>query len=205
MIRSERQHNEGFRTTRASQTPKIGPRLKSIGPYFIISSSMALSSHSAGTEEAKIPLIYRLFFLYLEPVSALLGAYFSFFNQPTYLSLTHLPSAPQNAIPISTQIVLSQLSNLYLLFAINESLVLRSTKDLTVWKTVLFGLLVADFGHLWSVKMLGWEVYWRFESWNAIDWGNIGFVYLGALMRSCFMLGIGVKTLKIPVLTSEKT
>ena len=69
---------------------------------------------------------------------------------------------------------------------------------------MLFGLLVADLGHLWSVKVLGSEVYWKFESWNAIDWGNIGFVYLGAFMRSSFLLGLGVKTVKIPVPTSEK-
>ena len=156
-------------------------------------SAMAPFTNGADPDELRISLFYRLFFLYVEPLSAILGAYFSFFDQPTYLSLTHLPSAPQDPIPISTQIVLSQLSNLYLLFAINEALVLRSTKDVRVWKTVLFGLLVADFGHLWSVQILGWEVYWRVAGWNAIDWGNIGFVYAGALVRSCFLLGLGVK------------
>ncbi len=164
---------------------------------------MAPSFHSA-TNEAQISPVYRLFFLYVEPVSALLGAYFSFFDQPTYLVLTHALSAPrQDFIPISTQIVLSQLSNLYLLFAINEALVLRSTKDLRVWKALLFGLLVADFGHLWSVKVLGWDLYWSVGDWNAIDWGNVGFVYVGALMRSCFLLGVGVKRSKGQVTMSD--
>ena len=156
-------------------------------------------------EERRIPLLYRLFFLCIEPVSALFGAYFSFFDQPTYLFLTHFPSAPHDSIPVSTQIVLSQLSNLYLLFAINEAVVLRSTKDLRVWKAVLFGLLVADFGHLWSVNVLGWDIYWKFERWNAIDWGNIGFVYVGALMRSCFLLGVGLKTPGRQFTSSEET
>ena len=161
---------------------------------------------SPTTKEGQIATVYRLFFLYIEPVSALLGAYFSFFDQPAYLSLTHALSAPQqDSIPISTQIVLSQLANLCLLFAINEMLVLRSTKDLRVWKALLFGLLVADLGHLWSVKVLGWEMYWRAGDWNAIDWGNVGFVYVGALMRSCFLLGVGVKTPKDQVTVSEKT
>lgn len=157
---------------------------------------MAPPFHSA-TNDAQIFLVYRLFFLYVEPISALLGAYFSFFEQSTYLVLTHALSAPrQHFIPISTQIVLSQLSNLYLLFAINEALVLRSTEDLRVWKTLLFGLLIADLGHLWSVKVLGWDLYWSVGDWNAIDWGNVGFVYVGALMRSCFLLGVGVKRSK---------
>ena len=57
---------------------------------------------------------------------------------------------------------------------------LRSTSDLKVWKTVLFGLLLADIGHLYSVRSLGLGIYYRAWSWNAMHWGNIGFVYLGA-------------------------
>ena len=54
-------------------------------------------------------------------------------------------SSPSNpvTVPTSTSIVLSQLANLYLLFALNEALVLRATGDLRVWQTVLFVLLVA--------------------------------------------------------------
>ena len=136
--------------------------------------------------------IYRAFFLYVEPVSALVGAYYSFFEQNTYLQLTHASSAPETIIPLSTRIVLAQLSNLYLFFAINEALVLRSTTDVTVWRTVLFALLLADFGHLYSVSALGFQIYWNFWSWNAIDWGNVGFVYVGAMMRLAFLLGDGV-------------
>ena len=161
-------------------------------------------SRSGPIDEAQIPIFYRLFFLYIEPVSALVGAYFAFFDQAFYLALTHSPSAPSGPIPASTQIVLSQLSNLYFFFAMNEALVLRSTKDLRVWKTLLFGLLIADLGHLWSVKAVGWDIYWRVENWNAIDWGNIGFVYAGAAMRSSFLLGFGMKPSKEIVVKSEK-
>lgn len=137
--------------------------------------------------------IYRAFFLFIEPVSALVGAYYSFFDQHAYLQLTHAPSAPEaTSIPLSTRIILAQLSNLYLFFAINEALVLRSTADLTVWRSVLFALLLADFGHLYSVSALGSQIYWNFSLWNAIDWGNVGFVYVGAMMRLSFLLGVGV-------------
>jgi hypothetical protein len=92
--------------------------------------------------------------------------------------------------------VLSQLANLYLLFAINEALVLRCTSDLKVWRTVLFGLLVADLGHLYSVKDLGIEIYYEFWRWNAIDWGNLAFVYVGASMRCAFLSGVGLGSQK---------
>ncbi|RYP51404.1 hypothetical protein DL768_003273 [Monosporascus sp. mg162] len=81
---------------------------------------------------------------------------------------------------------------MYLLFALNEALVLRSTGDLKVWKTVLFVLLVADFGHLYSVSGLGPNVYWNISQWNPIDWGNLAFVYLGASMRIAFLTGVGL-------------
>lgn len=61
-----------------------------------------------------------------------------------------------------------------------------------MWKVFLFGLLLADFGHLASVQaVMGWEVYYRFWEWNSMYWGNLGFVYVGAAMRSCFLLGVG--------------
>lgn len=87
---------------------------------------------------------------------------------------------------------MSQLANLYLLFALNEALVLRCTGDMTVWRTVLFVLLVADFGHLYSVSGHGSWIYWDFARWNAIDWGNVAFVYLGASMRIAFLSGVGL-------------
>ena len=146
--------------------------------------------------------VYSLFFLYVEPVSALVGAYYSYMKPQAYLDLTHAVSAPRLGIPISTEIILGQLSNLYLLFALNEALVLRSTTDLRVWRTLLFCLLVADLGHLYSVNALGLRIYWDVLRWNAIDWGNIGFVYLGATMRLSFLAGIGVS--EFPTRTSRR-
>jgi len=140
------------------------------------------------------PLFYRLFFLWIEPLSAVFGAYWAHFLPATYIQLTHAASAPASdaLVPLSTRIVLSQLANLYFLFTLNEALVLRSTDDIRVWRTLLFGLLVADFGHLYSVYPLGIDIYWSVSKWNAIDWGNIAFVYAGALTRISFLLGIGL-------------
>ncbi|KAI8964064.1 hypothetical protein F5Y11DRAFT_345803 [Daldinia sp. FL1419] len=138
-----------------------------------------------------LPLAYRAFFLIIEPISALVGAFYAHFRQDEYLSMTRHAASP---VPLETSVVLSQLANLYLLFALNEALVLRSTGDLRVWRTVLFVLLVADFGHLYSVNGLGSWVYWEVTRWNAIDYGNILFVYLGASMRIAFLTGIGLGT-----------
>ncbi|KAH9903616.1 hypothetical protein F4778DRAFT_91697 [Xylariomycetidae sp. FL2044] len=141
-----------------------------------------------------LPLVYRLFFLIVEPLSALVGAFYAHFRQAEYLGLTTHAAAPAlTVVPPGTSTVLSQLANLYLLFALNEALVLRATGDLRVWKTVLFGLLIADLGHLYAVGAQGGSwVYWDAARWNAIDWGNVPFVYLGACMRLAFLAGIGL-------------
>lgn len=143
-----------------------------------------------------IPLIYRLFFLYIEPISTIVGAYWAWFRPHDYLSLTHATSAPTTilGVPVGTEVVLRQLANLYFAFTLNEALVLRATSDLKVWKTLLLGLLVADFGHLYSCFPLGTNYYYDFWNWNAIAWGNIAFVYCGATLRTCFLLGVGLET-----------
>lgn len=141
---------------------------------------------------ADIPFIYRAFFLYIEPFSTIVGAYFAWFQPKYYLTLTHQSSAPLFSTPTGTEVALRQLGNLYFAFTLNEALVLRATSDIRVWKTLLFGLLLADFGHCLSCLPLGTGYYYEFWEWNAIAWGNIGFVYCGATLRTCFLLGLGL-------------
>jgi hypothetical protein len=141
----------------------------------------------------RFPLAYRLFFLYLEPISALVGAFYTHFRQQRYLELLNSPTAPpEHHVPLSTSVAMSQLANMYFFFAINEALVLRSTRDLRVWRTILLVLLIADFGHLYSMKELGPEVYYNVAGWNAGDIGNVPWVYAGATMRMCFLAGVGL-------------
>ena len=142
-----------------------------------------------------LPLPYRLFFLLLEPISALLGAYFCHLRQAHYLELLqHAPHpASEDAIvPLGASVALSQLSNMYFFFALNEAIVLRSTWDLRVWRSVLLVLLIADFGHLYSMKELGWDIFYDVSRWNVGDLGNIPWVYAGATMRICFLSGVGL-------------
>ncbi|PPQ71357.1 hypothetical protein CVT25_002783 [Psilocybe cyanescens] len=88
---------------------------------------------------------------------------------------------------------LLQLANLYLLFALNEHFVLSSATSITTWQKLLMGLLVADFGRLVTMALAGSDVFWKIWEWNAMMWGNVGFVYAGASMRVCFLAGVGLK------------
>lgn len=144
-------------------------------------------------QTVKIPLIYRLFFLYVEPISALLGALYAA-RPEEYLSLITLEATALPYIGVSKEMKISlyQLSNLYLLFALNENLVLSSTNSIRTWRRLLFCLLVADFGHLLTMAPLGLAAFWRFWEWNAMLWGSVAFVYVGATMRLSFLFGLGL-------------
>lgn len=83
---------------------------------------------------------------------------------------------------------------MYLLSTLNEALVLRVTTDQRIWRMLRLNLLIADIGHLFSVAPLGAAIYYDVTRWNAMDWGNIPFVYLGLTSRICFLMDWGVKS-----------
>ncbi|TFK85167.1 hypothetical protein K466DRAFT_199908 [Polyporus arcularius HHB13444] len=144
-----------------------------------------------------IPLAYRLFFLYIEPVSAIVGAFYAGWQPAQYLAYLTTSATPAADPDTSTTIALQQLANLYVLFAINEHFVLSSTASLRTWRALLAGLLVADFGHLLTMVPMArergyGEVFGRFWAWDAMLWGSVGFVYVGASMRTAFLLGVGL-------------
>ncbi|PFH58772.1 hypothetical protein XA68_13234 [Ophiocordyceps unilateralis] len=144
----------------------------------------------------RLPLAYRAFFLFIEPVSALAGAYYCHFRQDQYLELLlhgASTSSTSSPVPTTVSVALSQLANMYFFFALIESLVLRCTWDLRVWRTVLLVLLIADFGHLYSLLELGSAVYYDGAGWNVSLFFNIPWVYAGATMRMCFLAGVGLQ------------
>lgn len=118
-------------------------------------SGAAKAASPTKASKFSVPLVYRLFFLIIEPISALVGAYYAHLDQTTYLNLTHASSAP-SLIPTGTSIVLSQLANLYSLFALNEALVLRSTSisvserlcsSACWWPILDISIRCANWGH----------------------------------------------------------
>lgn len=144
---------------------------------------------------ASIPQYYQVFFLWIEPLATLAGAVAAFFFGQDYLVMTHAETTPSKilGLPIATNVALRQLGNLYLAFAINEFLVLRATNDLKVWRAFLLALLIADVGHLIACYPAGgFSQYYEAIKWNAMDVGNLAFVYIGATLRSCFLAGVGM-------------
>jgi len=80
---------------------------------------------------------------------------------------------------------------LYALFAINEGLVLRLTKEKNVWLGVIAAMLVSDVGHLYAVWEIAPERMLDLVKWNSDEWINYGTLWFGAALRLAFLLGFG--------------
>ena len=151
---------------------------------------------------SRIALIYRIWFLYVEPVAALGGTYLSFFEPnrllagimplPAYLAASQ-SSRNGPAIPITPvlRMMLINVGALYALYAIIEGVVLRLTKEKSVWWAVLAAMLVSDVGHIYAAYDIAPDRILQVIGWNSDEWINYGALIFGAVLRASFLLGIG--------------
>lgn len=98
---------------------------------------------------SRISIIYRVYFLWFEPLAALAGTYLCFFDPEYFINVTVPSPALAAAYPVTPvlQMMMQNLGCLYALFAINEGIVLRLTREKSVWYTVLLSMIVTDLGH----------------------------------------------------------
>ncbi len=145
-----------------------------------------------------IPLVYRAFCIYIEPVLALFGAYMTYFTQDYFVQGT-TPLAIGQANPTLSplnKLLLTNISGLYAFLAVNEGLVLRLSKDPNVWRAVEFSLCLSDVAHLWAIYEAAPEEFVNVVGWRSEDWINIGSLSVGLAIRVACVLGIGFGTPK---------
>lgn len=134
------------------------------------------------------PLVYRAWFLWLEPIMAFGGSILCHFDPVSFLrtmSATSLYSP-------SSQVIYDQLAATYVLFAFNEAVVLRVTKELRVWKVMMVGLLLCDCLHLYaSWSILGTQIFFSPWLWRPEDRVNLILLYIGAILRAAFIREAG--------------
>jgi hypothetical protein len=148
---------------------------------------------------SRIALIYKIWFLYVEPPAALVGTYFCIFQPnrilsammpaPAYLAASSVSSGVR--ITPLVRMMLLNIGALYGLIAIIEGIVLRLTKEKSVWLAVLAAMLVSDVGHIYAAYEIAPERIVQFASWNSDEWVNYGSLVFGALLRASFLIGIG--------------
>ncbi|KAF8848699.1 hypothetical protein BDZ45DRAFT_681033 [Acephala macrosclerotiorum] len=154
---------------------------------------------SPTTHIHRIALIYRIWFLYLEPVFALGGTYLCLYDPQRMLTGTvpvpaiTAASPSGGPIPITPlmQMLLTNIGSLYVLFSINEGLVLRLSSEKRVWFGIIGSMLVSDIGHLYAVYQIAPKRMLEIAGWNSDEWINYGTLWFGALLRAGFLMGFG--------------
>ena len=141
----------------------------------------------------KIALPYRIFFLYIEPVLALGGSYFSVADpERLLLGIVPLPAfimeSPLTITPIM-QLLLTNIGALYVLFAMNEAIVLRCTREKSVWVAIIAGLLVSDFGHLYAAYAIAPERALQLVNWSSDEWINVRLFFTEIRIFCCRVSG----------------
>ncbi|KAL8996262.1 MAG: hypothetical protein Q9169_004193 [Polycauliona sp. 2 TL-2023] len=143
----------------------------------------------SSTSRAHIAIPYRILFLYIEPLAALLGTYTNLFQPEPYL-LSLSPKATYSSL---TYPVYAQIAGHDLLFSWLQAVLLRQTSSVKIWKTVLFGMLMCDILHLYgSYVILGAEGFFDPRTWRWEEWITFVMTYGPGLLRAAFCLEIGV-------------
>jgi hypothetical protein len=137
----------------------------------------------------QVPLFYRIYFAYLDPLICVWGAYMDFFDPALVLS-SHIP----NHIPdVGHSMILKQRGGGMLNFGFLSFFLLRYTKDLAIWRMVQIADLLVDFAYFWAVyEALGTQGRLGTASWRVEDWAAMGITGSATLTRMAFLVGIGL-------------
>ena len=147
------------------------------------------------TEIQHISPLFTGFFLYIEPLFAFLGGLQAAFTPTQYLSF--FTPLPVPSIPAPFQIPLDQLGACYVLFAWNEAITLRFTKDYRVWQAIIAGIALCDILHLAGAwREMGTAVVLNPSMWRSKDWVNMLLLWPPLAMRLSFVMGFGVEVEK---------
>ncbi|KAH7419629.1 hypothetical protein BKA64DRAFT_737787 [Cadophora sp. MPI-SDFR-AT-0126] len=154
-----------------------------------------------------ISLLYRLYFLYWEPFGALAGTYLCIFNPqrflsgtvplPAYLALSSPSTSPSSPTPRTIPLeplltmALINIASLYVLFAITEGVVLRLTRQKSVWLAIITAMACADVGHLYAAWWVAPARMGDVGKWNGDEWINYGTLFAGLGLRVLFLFGVG--------------
>ena len=139
-----------------------------------------------------IPAFYHVCFTVLDPVLSLLGVFGNLFA-PTSILNSYTPSYVSP--PATETILLLDTTAGFLAGLIFLQIFLLRAKptDMTVWRALQAGTLLVDFamlgGFARAFSVQG-RTDWR--GWRAEEWTNLGITGGVAVIRTAFLLGIGV-------------
>ncbi|KAF9242349.1 hypothetical protein BU15DRAFT_72877 [Melanogaster broomeanus] len=158
------------------------------------------------TDFPALPGLYKAFFLYIEPLSAIAPAFVIwFFPGPEWFHNQFIPlSALSRPLDARTTMAMWQLGNCYMLLGLIPSLVYRAIRDTLpnnpeaqerILGASLTAFALADVIHM-MVSWIGLPEDLRYSpaSWNPMTHGNIIYTAFLFGMRLAWFAGIGRTT-----------
>jgi hypothetical protein len=138
-----------------------------------------------------IPLLYRVFFLYIDPLFCLSGIYLCFFDHATYLEMG-VPQALtiHSSSPLSSYLITVLGAWSVSIFAM-QTLLLQQYRDVKVWKIFMFAILLTDLGMVYAVYEADPVMALNVSKWGQGEWTNHGILGMVIAVRTAFLLGIG--------------
>ncbi|APA14947.1 hypothetical protein SS1G_13721 [Sclerotinia sclerotiorum 1980 UF-70] len=145
---------------------------------------------------SRINPMYRIYLLYIEPFIALSGAYLAYFQPNEFLVRTAPWKVSQQFIHIKfpkpvIKLLSTDIAALYIFFAINEAVVLRLTRDYSVWQAVVFAMLMSDMGHILAIYQADPVGSLNVAKWQREEYVNNGIIAFGVILRLGFLSGFG--------------
>ncbi|ODA79749.1 hypothetical protein RJ55_05343 [Drechmeria coniospora] len=137
---------------------------------------------------AVVPWPYVFFFKYLDPLTALYGAYLNFADPTAAVQAL----APSSVYDPDQVFLFHQAGGLAIAIAVLTALVPRLSSDLVVWRILQGALLLSDFAGLSGIYFaLARQDRLAPARWTADDFG-CGSTYLVlTVIRLLFVLGVG--------------
>jgi len=138
-----------------------------------------------------IPLFYRTFFLYIDPIFCLSAIYLCFFDHTTYLEMG-IPRAltRQPPSPLATHLITVLGAWSVSIFTL-QTLLLQQYRDLKLWKIFEFAILLTDLGIVYAIYEADPVMAVSVSKWEKAEWTNNGIFGMVIAIRTAFLLGIG--------------
>ncbi|KAH7067013.1 hypothetical protein BKA63DRAFT_523572 [Paraphoma chrysanthemicola] len=138
-----------------------------------------------------LPAIPRYIFTIFEP-AILLVAFLTISLFPRYYVSSQSPlDPPSRPLTAPEEILVYQLSNVFLLIAFTSLYVLNSTNDVKVARAWLSALWWGDLGHIGvTAWCMDWETFSSVGTWTMVNWANLSIPSLLFSLRSLYFLGM---------------
>jgi hypothetical protein len=141
---------------------------------------------------SKVHVFYHFWFKWMDTIVLVPTIYALIFTPQVMLDA--LAPAPLSAYNPDQGFLLHQLAAMYTFVAIMLGGVLRVSDDIKVWRVITAGVLLIDIAMLGSTYVtLEQQGRLSVETLRSVDWGNILFTGLVAVIRIFFLVGVGVQ------------